>query len=533
MKNIIIYWQYLKHGVWLGIVLLIMGITAGVVSGDWIPVPVGLIIAGAGVVGIWLVVSGLVADQVVQAGEQGEVRGDRASWATLGRNFNYLNGGNALVATISVVVILLLVNFLAFRYSLRLDLTENQIFSLSPQSQAVVQKLQQPVKIWVFENNPNPADRELLENYRRQGTEFSYEFVDPELRLSVAEQFKVQSIGEVHIEAGTRRKLLQVVNDQQRLSESSITNGIELIQSNRTPKVYFLQGHGEASLTATERGLSQLNEALGQKNYEVSPLTLAAATAIPPEAEIIVIAGAKRNLLPEEAQALKTYLEAGGNLLILLEARTSTGLDELFRDWGIVLDNRVAIDGSGNGRLIGLGAATSLVTTYGNHPITKDLGTGISLFPLARSIELQPVTGVTQTPLVITNEKSWAEANPEQQPLVFDQATDKLGPLNLAVALSRPAPSSSAKESRLVIFGNATFATNGWFEQQLNGDLILNAIGWLGQQDNQALSIRPKSAANRRIILNPFQYLLLGWTALVIIPLVGFTTAGVLWWRRR
>lgn len=528
MKNIILYWQYLKHSFWLGIILLIMGVTAGVVSGDWIPVPVGLIIAGVGVIGIWLVVSGLVADQV-QVG----AKGDRTSTATIGRNLNYLNGGNALIATISVLVILSLVNFLAFRYSLRLDLTENQIFSLSPQSQAVVQKLQQPVKIWVFESNPNPGDRELLENYRRQGTEFSYEFVDPQLRLSIAEQFKVQSIGEVHIEAGTKRKLLQVVNNQQRLSESSITNGIELIQSNRTPKVYFLQGHGEASLTATERGLSQLNEALGQKNYEVIPLTLAETMGIPQDAEIIAIAGAKRNLLPEEAQALKTYLAAGGNLLILLEARTGTGLDELFRDWGVVLDNRVAIDGSGNGRLIGLGAATSLVTTYGDHPITKDLGTGISLFPLPRSIELQPVTGVTQTPLVITNEKSWAEANPEQQPLVFDQATDKPGPLNLAVALSRPATSSSARESRLVIFGNATFATNGWFEQQLNGDLILNAIGWLGQQNNQTLSIRPKSPANRRINLNSFQYILLGWTALVIIPLVGFTTAGVLWWRRR
>jgi len=533
MKNIIIYWQYLKHSLWLGIILLIMGVTAGVVSSNWIPVPVGLIIAGVGVIGIWLVVSSWVADQgVVKAGEQLGGKGDRASSATFGRNLNYLNGGNALIATISVLVILLLVNFLAFRYSLRLDLTENQIFSLSPQSQAVVQKLQQPVKIWVFESNPNPADRELLENYRRQGTEFSYEFVDPQLRLSVAEQFKVQSIGEVHIEAGTKRQLLQVVNNQQRLSESSITNGLELIQSNRTPKVYFLQGHGEASLTATERGLSQLNEALGQKNYEVIPLTLA-ATGIPKEAEIIVIAGAKRNLLPEEAQALKTYLGAGGNLLVLLEARTNIGLDELFRDWGVVLDNRVAIDGSGNGRLIGLGAATSLVTTYGDHPITRDLGTGISLFPLPRSIDLQPVTGVTQTPLVITNEKSWAEANPEQQPLVFDQATDKLGPLNLAVALSRPATSSSARESRLVIFGNATFATNSWFEQQLNGDLILNAIGWLRQQDNQALSIRPKSPANRRINLNSFQYILLGWTALVIIPLVGFSTAGVLWWRRR
>ncbi len=512
MKQIINYWQYLKHFLWIGIMLLIVGISAGVVSNNWLPIPFGLIIVGVGIIGGWLIISSLVA-------------AERSDSAGVGKN--------AVVATISVLVILFLINFLGFRYSWRVDLTENQIFSLSPQSQNVVQKLQQPIKIWVFESNPNPGDRELLENYRRQGTQFSYEFVDPQLRLSVAEQFKVQSIGEVHVEAGTRRKLLQVVNDRQRLSESTLTNGIEAIQSDRLLQISFLQGHGEGSLTATEKGLSQLNDALGQKNYEVKPLALATETAIPKEAAVIVIAGAKRNLLEAEAKAISDYVDKGGSLLLLLEPRTNLGLNNLLQDWGVVLDERVVIDGSGNGKLVGLGPATSLVTQYGDHPITKDLGNGISLFPLPRAIDLKPVSGVTQSPLIITNNKSWAEANPDKQPLAFDPASDRQGPLNLGVALSRPSKNNSAKESRLVVIGNASFATNGWFEQQLNGDLVLNAIGWLGQQNTRTLSIRPKNVANRRLNLNPVLSLVIAWTALVIIPMVGFIIAGVLWWRRR
>lgn len=492
--------------------LLIVGISAGIVSNNWLPIPLGLIIAGAGIVGGWLIISSFVTT------EKSDISGVSK---------------NALVATICVLTILCLINFLGFRYSWRLDLTENQIFSLSPQSQGVVQKLQQPIKIWVFESNPNPGDRELLENYRRQGTQFSYEFVDPQLRLSVAEQFKVQSIGEVHVEAGTRRKLLQLVNDRQRLSESTITNGIEAIQSDRLSQIYFLQGHGEGSLTATEKGLSQFNDTLGQKNYEVKPLTLATETGIPKEAAVIVIAGAKRNLLEAEAKALTEYVDNGGSLLLLLDPRTNVGLNNLLQDWGVVLDERVVIDDSGNGKLVGLGPATSLVTKYGDHPITKDLGNGISLFPLPRAIDLKPITGITQTPLIITNNKSWAEANPDKQPLNFDAPSDRQGPVNLGVALSRPSKANSAKESRLVVIGNATFATNGWFEQQLNGDIALNAIGWLGQQNTRTLSIRPKNVANRRINLNPILSLVIGWTALVIIPLIGFTTAGLLWWRRR
>jgi ABC-type uncharacterized transport system involved in gliding motility auxiliary subunit len=88
-------------------------------------------------------------------------------------------------------------------------------------------------------------------------------------------------------------------------------------------------------------------------------------------------------------------------------------------------------------------------------------------------------------------------------------------------------------ESRLVVLGNSNFATDGWFEQQLNGDVFLNSVSWLTKRDEQALSIRPKEQKSRRINLTAFQAGILGWSALVIMPLVGFTTAGLMWWRRR
>jgi ABC-type uncharacterized transport system involved in gliding motility auxiliary subunit len=75
--------------------------------------------------------------------------------------------------------------------------------------------------------------------------------------------------------------------------------------------------------------------------------------------------------------------------------------------------------------------------------------------------------------------------------------------------------------------------TDGWFQQQLNSDVFLNSVSWLSKRDEQALSIRPKESKNRRINLSLVQTGILGWTALVIMPLLGFTTAGVMWWRRR
>jgi ABC-type uncharacterized transport system involved in gliding motility auxiliary subunit len=83
------------------------------------------------------------------------------------------------------------------------------------------------------------------------------------------------------------------------------------------------------------------------------------------------------------------------------------------------------------------------------------------------------------------------------------------------------------------VVGDADFATDGLFEQQLNGDVFLNSAVWLSKQDEQLLSIRPKEAKNRRINLTPQQANILGLTSLLLVPLIGFGTAAILWWQRR
>jgi ABC-type uncharacterized transport system involved in gliding motility auxiliary subunit len=608
-------------------------------------------------------------------------------------------GTNAIIATLAMLVILGLINFLGVRYGQRVDLTENQLFTLSPLSQRVVRNLQQQVKVWVFDPKPNPADQELLNNYRRYGSKLKYEFVDPQLEPGLAKKFDVQDRGQVYLEYGPKRKLLQTVSDAERLSEVKLTNGIEQLTSDRIDTVYFLQGHGERSLEQLEGGLSQAVSALKDKNFIAQPLNLADRAEVPEDASLIVIAGPERPLFEGETQALRNYLSTGGSVLLMIDPDTNPGLDSLLADWGVKLDNQIAIDGSDQGRSVGLGPATPLVTNYGNHPITRDFGSGYSFYPLARPVETKPVEGVKETPLVKTNEQSWGESNPQKQPLEFEPKSDRPGPLTLGVALSRqaqpvsalptptaspvvsptaspneqakasptptpqataspvvsptaspneqpkasptptpqattsrvvsptaspneqakasptpkpqataspvvsptaspneqakasptptpqataspvatpeaspngqpkasptptpqattsrvatpeaspsgqpkasPSPANGQKlnkktsEARLVVYGNSNFATNGWFEQQLNGDVFLNSVSWLSKRDEQALSIRPKEQQNRRINLTQLQAGGLGWTALVITPLIGFTTAGVMWWRRR
>jgi ABC-type uncharacterized transport system involved in gliding motility auxiliary subunit len=508
-----IFKKYRQYLVWVGPFLAVMGITAGLVSNSWGAIPSGLLIAAIVTSSLWLL-----------------FLSSRSGWWN---KRSTQSGTNAIVATISVLVILGLINFLAVRYPTRIDLTETGLYTLAPQSRELVKNLQQPVKVWIFERDPKPDERALLENYRQQGKNFSYEYVDPQIQLGLANKFNVQSPGAIYLESGQQRKLLPSANEQP-LTETRLTNALQQITSNFSAKVYFVQGHGEQPLTGEQNSLSQALSVLTEKNYTTQTLNLA-QTSIPTDATVVVIAGARRGLLPSEVTALNNYLSRGGSLFLAIDPTVNLGIDSLLKNWGITLDNRLAVNPSG--AAVGLGPAVILVDNYGQHPITKDFGNGLSLYRGARPIETNIVAGVQTTPLLLTNPQSWAESDLKNENLKFDPKSDRQGPLTLGVALSRPATNSSnskSAQSRLVVIGNSDFITNNQFSQQLNGDVFINSISWLSKQESAAqLSVRPKEAKNRRINLQAAQASILSWTALGIIPLIGFVSAVVLWWLRR
>ncbi|PZV09933.1 MAG: ABC transporter, partial [Leptolyngbya sp.] len=483
-------------------------------------VPVGLMVVGVAIAGVGLLALGSAPS------DQPEFWRRRSTEA----------GANALVSTLAVLAILGLLNFLGAKHVWRVDLTENQQFTLAPQTQELVRSLQQPVKVWVFDKQQNPQDRELLESYRRLGKQFSFEFVDPQAAPSLAKQLEVKNIGEVILERSPnqRKQFVQAVNAQDRLSEVKLTNAIEQINSDRKSTVYFLQGHGERAIDGGQGAMDQAVKLLDDKNFVAKPLNLAESRKLPEDADVIVVAGPQKPLLAAEVTTLKTYLDTGGNLLLLIDpTNPDPKLEPLLNEWGVSLDKRVAIDTSGGGKLVNLGPADALVSQFGNHPITKDLQGNLAFFSRARPLGIKEVTGIKAERLLFTNAKSWAESNLKSQPLQYNPPADQQGPLVLGFALTRPVSTQKTKESRLVVIGNSSFVANGLLEQVANGDVFFNSVRWLSQQEQPTLTVRPKDTKNRRINLTQQQASLASWLALVILPLLAFGTAIAVWWKRR
>ncbi len=561
------HWRYLF---WLGPILTVMGLSAGVVSGGWSSIPLGLIISGIVIMGLWVVFLG---------------RGGNPQQPQFWNRRSTQVSTNALVSTIAVFVILGLINFMVSRHPTRIDLTEEQLFTLSPESQQVVRS-SPAVKVWIFDGQQNSQDRDLLENYQRQNSKFLFEFVDPEANPGLASSFAIKNSGEnrdvyLELQSSQRRQFVQSISPQTRLSENRITSGILQLTSDRRSKIYFLQGHGERSLDPGQGAISQAAQALKDKNFVGEPLNLGLTEKVPVDAVAVMVVGPVRPLLESETKALQDYLNQGGNLLVAVDPTLKSGLDSLLNLWGAKLDDRVVINASDR-QVRGKGPTAVVIAQYGEHPITKDFRNSNSIYPLARPLEITPVPGVQSTPLLLTDPNSWAESNLKEQPLKLNGG-DRPGPIAIGAAFSRqvtpspqPSPSPSVspspqasvspapspaivvppspsptpsiaaspsplaspfapgtRESRLVIFGNSSFATDGLFGQYLNGDVFVNSVSWLSQQEQQPLSIRPKDLKNRRITLTNEQASVLGFIALVAVPLLGLTSAGVVWWRRR
>ncbi|MGB3296974.1 MAG: Gldg family protein [Phormidesmis sp.] len=558
MKNLP---QALKYLIWPGLMLVTAAVVIGVLNG-WTVVAIALL-----VIGLMLLVAGIAS-------------GGYASGLFWRRRATQA-GTNAAVSVLAVLIILAMVNFLGARYDRRIDLTEGQLLTLSPATQQVVKDLKQPAELLIFSPTPDPTDRQLLDNYRRFNPDFTYQYVDPEAKPQLAQQLGVQTGGAVFLRSGDRTTLVQRVSPQEPLTERQLTDKLAQLGQENVAVAYFLQGHGEYAIDGSKAGYFQAASQLKNQNYTVAPLDLATTgSTIPADADVLIIAGPQKELFANEVKAVQGYLAGGGSVLALIDPQDKkTGLEPLLSQWGVVAENALVIDTSGGGQLVGLGPPAPLVQDYGEHPITEAFGNGRSFFPVARPLQIKEVPGTQETPLLLTNPNSHAQPMTEGE-LTVDPNQEPAGPFALGVALSRPAAvadkgadketdaantvasavptveeaikdslpeedllgknsadneleENAINESRLVVIGNSSFATDGLFDQQLNGDVFLNSVNWLSKVDSPVLSIRPKEATNRRFEMTVSQQIFLTLLALVIFPLAGIVSAGVLWVRRR
>jgi gliding motility-associatede transport system auxiliary component len=490
-----------------GAALVVAGYLRSAIEGILSPLDMGLMIGGGAL---------LVIAAAFNLGAIGRFFARRSSRL----------GANTLVMAVAVLAILTALNILGFRHDKRFDMTSGKLYSLSQESRKIAGDLKTDVNFIYFSNQANPTIDQLMAEYRSQNLRIHYQRVDPVAHPDQAKQYNVRSMGEMVAVSGARTIHLQGT------AEEDITNALIQLTHNTVKTVCFVEGHGEKSVDGSGAdGYSDVKDELTKESYKVTSVNLVSSNGVPTACTVLVVAGPTQALFPQETTMVEKYLDDGGKALILADPETKTGLDPLFQAWNIDVGDDIVIDASGVGRLFGTGPAVPLVHDYGDSPITEGFQGSFSFFPLARTVNIANPAKNTdnEVKLLMTSAASWATPKITGRTVSFNPKVDTKGPLSLGVTADRKV---GDKEARLVVIGNSAFATNRWVGLQRNGDLFFNSVNWLSREEG-LISIRPKSATNRRVTMTESQQRMLMWFSLGVLPGLIVICGIWIWWKRR
>jgi len=518
----------------LGLLLLLAAVLYYSVANVWNKWALGLAIAGALLVAIGV---GTNYKQILN---------------TLGkRSAKY--AGNYVVSVILVIALVAGLNYLGQRHPKRFDLTAIGSYTLAPQTTQILNKLNKDLTVKAFfPGGDYAALRELLTEYQAKSGHVKVEFVDPDKHPEEAKQYDVTTYGTFAnpltgssmkygtavLLYGDRREKIEKRSAE--IGEEDLTNAIIKIQNTEVKKIYFIEGHGERDIANAEKiGFSVPKKSLEEQGYQVAGINLATEGKIPQDAKVLIEAGPENEPFPQELQLINDFLNKGGNLLALLNAPPSPSLESFLKEWGIQVDNDIVLDVSGIGQLMNTGPSVALVSKYEEHRITNKFN-AMTFFPLARSIQPSntPVNGITVETLFRSSSNSWGKTNIKklQGEVQVGEKDDLKGPLSLAVAATKEVKAStdsaSAVKARLVVVGNSGFAVNGNFSVGGNGNLFLNMVSWLAQ-DEDLISIRAKTPTDRRMILSQSQLSVLRLISIFLIPGAVLFIGIAVWTRRR
>ncbi len=477
--------------------------------------------------------------------------------------------GEMLLSTAGVLAVLVALAWVAALYPLRLDMTANNEHSLAPQTVSMLKSVDKPVDIVFFHDRGMRETVELYEQIASQNPKISVRFFDPMLNPSQAKLYGVEFAGTALMESEGRKL---TVNGP---TETDIANGILRVTQGKQQLACFLDGHGEpdpfsleshdhtegdaghshgleTKLVQHERhGMAKARGSLEAMNYVVEKVTLLAGGGELSRCSVLLVVGPRFALLDKEVAVVERFLADGGNAMFLLDPFVQTGLEKLLRPYGLQLSDGMVIDEASH---FWADISAPAVSDYNRHDITQRLP--LTFYPGVRAIlpTAQPVPGVAVRPLVNSSRSSYVST---EKTRLIRAGAQSGGPQTLMVVASfnpdnastaamvmkqlrgesaedeaPQAPATDRKPSRIVVGGDADFATNSYFHIMGNGALFLNAVNFLASREN-LIGLEPRTYDLPYVHMTNTQMKGTFILSIILVPALMALLGLAVWWRRR
>mgnify|MGYP001043138876 CR=1 FL=1 len=283
------------------------------------------------------------------------------------------------------------------------------------------------------------------------------------------------------------------------IAEEKLTSSIVSVTSEKVPKVYFLEGYSEFSLS---QNMNYLNMYLANEVNEIDTLNILSAGKVPEDCDTLVVTTPNRDFDEIATTAITEYIQAGKNILWLNAAVTSKkdmpNVNKILAMYGVKPFEIGIIRETDADKMI-TGSPDLILPEIENATITEDLyhTTGV-IFINATKVNIEEEKleelKVEETDLLLASENSYFRSNFNIQSDGVKENEEK-GTFVVGAQLEKTVKEAneengeSAITSKLVIFGENYFVSDYPLNQtsqyaaiqlaSYNKDLILNSIAYL------------------------------------------------------
>ena len=418
------------------------------------------------------------------------------------KNIAFKGGIYAIVLTCIVLALLVVVNLLAGALPAnltKLDISSSKLYSITSNTKAVVNALEQDVTIyWIVQSGKeDDVIDNLLAKYESLSDHIEVVKRNPDVYPAFARQYTDETVSNNALVVVSGEKYRYVPYSDIYVSQGSaysysyttsfdgegaITSAIDYVVSTQLPILYTLEGHGETALPDTFA--SQLEK----ENVETESLSLLNVDEIPEDAAALMIHAPASDISGEEAKMLSEYVKSGGKLLILAGPVADGELTNLY---GILSDYGVsAVQGivsESNRSHYAFQAPYVLLPDLGDSDITAPLAEKnyMAIVPIAAGLQ---ISGDSAVSLLNTTDSAYSKIAGYQQTTYEKEDGDIDGPFSLGVDIQ------DHGSGRIMFFTSSYLLDDMYnaYSSGANNDMVMNALSAL-MGDRQAMSIRSKS----------------------------------------
>jgi gliding-associated putative ABC transporter substrate-binding component GldG len=466
---------------------------------------------------------------------------------------NKLKKTDLSITVILLIGIVVVLNFFSYQLFLRLDLTQDRVFSISKASKNTVAKLDDIINIKAYfsDNLPNQVlslrqeVADILDEYAAYSNgKIKIEFIDPndnedlqrelymlgipQLTFEVYEKDKRQLVNGymgLAISYGDKTEVIAAVKQNTSGLEYQLTTAIKKVVTEEIATIGILEGKGTKDMQTEMQ--TAYEELLGLYSVEIVSLDDEAAE-INPDIDTLLIIGATESFSENELEAINDFVVRGGALMVLNDGITigqglqaninQNNIGDLLSKYGINLDKNLVADTQSGMASFSQGFFT-FSTPYAFWPKISEGGfnaenSAVSnlesvIFPWVSSISVDgsKINEADYSYLAHSSDKSWALSdNFNIAPSaggISPQGEQKIRDLAVLVngQLDNPYAEEGAEKflGKIIVVGDSEFATDSFIQNTPdNLNFFQNLVDILSF-DEDLIKIRSKGASLRPI----------------------------------